>query len=50
MAQSVVDDTFTLEVERKVKEPGAKRPVMVKEAVEIPFAQAKRVNYLINFK
>ena len=44
------DDTFTLEVERKVKEPGAKRPVMVKEAVEIPFAQAKRVNYLINFK
>lgn len=44
------DDTFTLEVERKVKEPGAKRPVMVKEALEIPFAQAKRVNYLINFK
>ena len=44
------DDTFTVEVERKVKEPGAKRPVMVKEPMVIPFAEAKKVNYLIDFK
>ncbi|MCM1137611.1 MAG: ribosome assembly cofactor RimP [Duncaniella sp.] len=46
----VADLTFTIEVERKVKEPGAKRPVMAKEAMEIPYAEAKRVNYLIDFK
>lgn len=46
----VSDLTFTIEVERKVKEPGAKRPVMVKEAMEIPYTEAKRVNYLIDFK
>ncbi|MDE5650503.1 MAG: ribosome assembly cofactor RimP, partial [Duncaniella sp.] len=46
----LADDTFTIEVSRKVKEPGAKRPVMVNEPVVIPFDQAKRVNYLINFK
>ncbi len=46
----LADDTFTIEVSRKVKEPGAKRPVMVSEPVVIPFDQAKRVNYLINFK
>ncbi|MBO5456815.1 MAG: ribosome assembly cofactor RimP [Muribaculaceae bacterium] len=44
------DDTFTVEVERKVKEPGAKRPVMAKEPMVIPFAEAKKVNYLIDFK
>ena len=47
---ALADDTFTIEVSRKVKEPGAKRPVMVNEPVTIPFEQAKRVNYLINFK
>lgn len=47
---SLADDTFTIEVARKVKEPGAKRPVMVNEPVTIPFEQAKQVNYLINFK
>lgn len=47
---SLADNTFTIEVTRKVKEPGAKRPVMVNEPVTIPFEQAKQVNYLINFK
>lgn len=46
----VADLTFTIEVEHKVKEPGAKRPVMVKEPMIIPYADAKRVNYLIDFK
>lgn len=44
------DDTFTIEVARKVKEPGAKRPVVVNEPMVIPFGEAKRVNYLISFK
>ncbi len=44
------DDNFTIEVSCKVKEPGAKRPVMVNRPVVIPFAEAKKVNYLINFK
>lgn len=44
------DDTFTIEVSCKVKEPGAKRPVLVNRPVVIPFAEAKKVNYLINFK
>jgi len=44
------DNSFTIEVSCKVKEPGAKRPVMVNQPVVIPFAEAKRVNYLINFK
>lgn len=46
----VADLTFTIEVEHKVKEPGAKRPVIVKEPMIIPYADAKRVNYLIDFK
>lgn len=46
----VADLTFTIEVEHKVKEPGAKRPVMVKEPMVIPYTDAKRVNYLIDFK
>ncbi len=47
---AVTDEDFTLEVTRKVKEPGAKRPVMVAEPTVIPMAQAKQVCYVINFK
>ena len=47
---AVTDEDFTLEVTRKVKEPGAKRPVMVTEPMVIPYAQAKQVCYVINFK
>ncbi|MDE6175790.1 MAG: ribosome assembly cofactor RimP [Duncaniella sp.] len=46
----VTDSDFTIEVTRKVKEPGAKRPVMVAEPVVIPMDQAKQVCYVINFK
>lgn len=49
---AVADDfsTFTVEVEEKVKEPGKKRPVLVKTPVTIPVADAKSVKYLIQFK
>ena len=47
---AVGDDDFTVEVTRKVKEPGAKRPVMVAEPQVIPYAEAKQVCYVINFK
>ncbi|MBD5214828.1 MAG: ribosome assembly cofactor RimP, partial [Bacteroidales bacterium] len=39
-----------LEVERKVKEPGAKRPTLVKEAVELTMDNVKKACYLIDFK
>ncbi len=38
---AVTDEDFTLEVTRKVKEPGAKRPVMVAEPTVIPMARGK---------
>ena len=38
---AVADDDFTIEITRKVKEPGAKRPVMVAEPTVIPYAEAK---------
>lgn len=49
---AVADDfsNFTLEVDEKVKEPGKKRPVVVKTPVTIPVADAKSVKYLIQFK
>lgn len=47
---AVTDADFTIEVQRKVKEPGAKRPVMVAEPVVIPMDQAKQVCYVIDFK
>lgn len=46
----VTDSDFTVEVTRKVKEPGAKRPVMVAEPLVIPMEQAKQVCYVIDFK
>ena len=47
---AVADDDFTIEITRKVKEPGAKRPVMVAKPTVIPYAEAKQVCYVINFK
>lgn len=43
-------DDFTFEYQVKVKEPGAKRPVLKTETETIPFAMAKQVKYLISFK
>ncbi len=47
---AVTDTDFTIEVSRKVKEPGAKRPTIVAEPMVIPMEQAKQVCYMINFK
>ena len=41
---------FTLEVTRKVKEPGAKRPTLVAEPVELSMDNVKKACYLIDFK
>lgn len=46
----VDDEGFTFEIEKKVKEPGAKRPSLVKEPVTYRFDETKTVKYLINFK
>ncbi len=47
---AVGDDDFTIDVTRKVKEPGAKRPVMVTEPLTLKMADAKQVCYHIDFK
>ncbi|MDE6048915.1 MAG: ribosome assembly cofactor RimP [Paramuribaculum sp.] len=41
---------FTITTERKVKEPGAKRPVMKQEDETIAVADTKEVKYYIDFK
>lgn len=46
----VGEDNFTIEVEKKVKEPGAKRPTIVAESITLKIGQTKSVKYLINFK
>lgn len=46
----VGDNDFTVEVVKKVKEPGAKRPVMVAEPIAVAYDNAKQVCYVINFK
>lgn len=46
----VTDTDFTIEVSRKVKEPGAKRPVIKAEPETIPMELAKQVCYAISFK
>lgn len=42
--------TFTVEVSRKVKEPGQKRPVMVSEPETLSFDDCKSVAYHFDFK
>ncbi len=41
---------FTIEVSRKVKEPGAKRPVLKTEPVVLSMDNVKKACYLIDFK
>ena len=43
------DVNFTMEMEHKVKEPGAKRPVLKKEALGFSSADCKYVRYDIKF-
>ena len=47
---AVSDNDFTIEVAKKVKEPGAKRPTLVMEPTTIEMSSTKSVKYLINFK
>lgn len=41
---------FTIEVSRKIKEPGAKRPTIVAEPVTLSMDNVKKACYLIDFK
>lgn len=47
---AVSNNDFTIEVAKKVKEPGAKRPTLVMEPTTIEMSNTKSVKYLINFK
>lgn len=44
------EDAFTVEVPRKVKPEGAKRPVVELQPEKLAYADAKSVKYVINFK
>ncbi len=44
------DEGFTVEVPRKVKHEGAKRPVIEMQPETLAYDQAKTVKYVINFK
>ncbi|MDE5912638.1 MAG: ribosome assembly cofactor RimP [Muribaculaceae bacterium] len=46
----VTDEGFTVEVSRKVRPEGAKRPVIVSEPETMAFSDVKQVKYVINFK
>ena len=47
---AVGDDDFTIEIAKKIKEPGAKRPTIVMKPETIKIENTKSVKYLINFK
>lgn len=47
---AVGDDDFTIEVAKKVKGPGAKRPSIIMEPITLEISNTKSVKYLINFK
>lgn len=47
---SVDDDAFTVEIAKKVKEPGKKKPVEVAEPETLNMDNCKYVKYLIDFK
>lgn len=47
---AVGPDDFTFEYQVKVKEPGAKRPVMKTQSETLRFVDAKSVKHLISFK
>ena len=44
------DECFTVEVPRKVKREGAKRPVIEMQPEKLTYGEAKSVKYVINFK
>ncbi|MDE6534832.1 MAG: ribosome assembly cofactor RimP [Muribaculaceae bacterium] len=44
------DEGFTVEVPRKVKHEGAKRPVIEMQPEKLAYGDAKTVKYVINFK
>lgn len=44
------EETFTVEVARKVKKEGAKRPVVELQPETVAYGDAKSVKYVINFK
>lgn len=46
----VAEDGFTLTVQEKVREEGAKRPKMVDKDLRFAYADVKWVKYLIDFK
>lgn len=47
---AVTGTDFTIEVTRKVKEPGAKRPTLIAEPVALSMDNVKKACYLIDFK
>lgn len=47
---AATDDDFTVELTRKERQPGQKRPVMVTEPLTIAKADAKTVKYSFKFK
>lgn len=47
---AVGDDDFTVEITRKVKEEGKKRPVMVAQPETFAYDQVKEVRYALSFK
>lgn len=47
---AVSDDDFTVEITRKVKEEGKKRPVMVAQPETFAYDQVKEVRYALSFK
>ncbi len=47
---AVGDDDFTVEITRKVKEEGKKRPVMVAQPETFAYGQVKEVRYSLSFK
>lgn len=43
------EDTFTVEVSRKVKPEGAKRPIIEQQPETLSYGEAKSVKYVIKF-
>lgn len=48
--ESVSSDGFTIVIEEKVKEEGAKRKKTIERALQFAFEEVKKTNYLIRFK
>lgn len=47
---NVTPEGFTLTVEEKVREEGAKRPKLVERTISLAFDQVKQTKYIIDFK